>query len=153
MNLVRLYWYSKDNFRTNDNIQESQLKKDSNIEEKLFKVEDENKIDAERLLILVKRDFGLDNSKRDATSKEKIFQKLFYISYTCNELISSLCGQINYKEIKYTSIYNFYYTVSLSYNKAINGFLGISKEMAKREKDLKSFLGEEDEDDEAPPVK
>ena len=152
MNLVRLYWYSKDNFRTNDNIQESQLKKGSNIEEKLFKVEDENKINAERLLILVKRDFGLDNSKRDATSKEKIFQKLFYISYTCNELISTLCGQINYKEIKYTSIYNFYYTVSLSYNSAINGFLGIDKEIKKREKDLKVFLGEDDEDDEAPPV-
>ena len=101
---------------------------------------------------MVKRDFGLDNSKRDATSKEKIFQKLFYISYTCNELISSLCGQINYKEIKYTSIFNFYHIVSLSYNKAIKGFLDIDKEMKKKEKDLKKFLGEEDEDDEAPPV-
>ena len=117
--LIKLYWYSKDTFRTNDSIQEEQLKKGSTIEEKLFKMEDENKIDAKRLLVLVKRDFGLDNSKRDATSKEKIFQKLFYISYTCNELISTLCESVNYKEIKYTSIYNFYHTVSLSYNKAI----------------------------------
>ena len=152
INLVKLYWYSKENFRTNDNIQENILKQGNTIEEKLFTFKDENKIDSERLLLLVKRDFGLDNSKRDATSKEKIFQKLFYISYTCNELISSLCGQINYKEIKYTSIFNFYHIVSLSYNKAIKGFLDIDKEMKKKEKDLKKFLGEEDEDDEAPPV-
>ena len=151
-NLVKLYWYSKDNFRTNDNIEEKELKKGSKIEEKLFKVEDENKIDPERLLLLVKRDFGLDKSKRDATDKEKIFQKLFYISYTCNELISFLCANINQKEVKYTSIYNFYYTVSLSYNDAINGFLSISEDIKKKKKDLKNYLGEE-AGDEAPPVK
>ena len=149
--LIKLYWYSKDTFRTNDSIQEEQLKKDSTIEEKLFKMEDENKIDAKRLLVLVKRDFGLDNSKRDATSKEKIFQKLFYISYTCNELISTLCESVNYKEIKYTSIYNFYHTVSLSYNKAIKGFLGIKDEILKKEKDLKYYSGEDNND--APPAK
>ena len=149
--LIKLYWYSKDTFRTNDSIQEEQLKKGSTIEEKLFKMEDENKIDAKRLLVLVKRDFGLDNSKRDATSKEKIFQKLFYISYTCNELISTLCESVNYKEIKYTSIYNFYHTVSLSYNKAIKGFLGIKDEILKKEKDLKYYSGEDNND--APPAK
>ena len=149
--LIKLYWYSKDTFRTNDSIQEEQLKKDSTIEEKLFKMEDENKIDAKRLLVLVKRDFGLDNSKRDATSKEKIFQKLFYISYTCNELISTLCESVNYKEIKYTSIYNFYHTVSLSYIKAIKGFLGIKDEILKKEKDLKYYSGEDNND--APPAK
>ena len=149
--LIKLYWYSKDTFRTNDSIQEEQLKKDSTIEEKLFKMEDENKIDAKRLLVLVKRDFGLDNSKRDATSKEKIFQKLFYISYTCNELISTLCESVNYKEIKYTSIYNFYHTVSLSYNKAIKGFLEIKDEILKKEKDLKYYSGEDNND--APPAK
>ena len=151
-NLVKLYWYSKDNFRTNDNIIEKELQKGSNIEEKIFKIEDENKINAERLLILVKRDFGLDNSKRDANDKEKIFQKLFYISYTCNELISLLCGQVKNKEINYTSIYNFYYTVCLSYNKAINGFLNISEEILKRQKDLDNYLGV-GEDNEAPPIK
>ena len=121
------------------------MKKGSTIEEKLFKMEDENKIDAKRLLVLVKRDFGLDNSKRDATSKEKIFQKLFYISYTCNELISDLCGKINQKDFKYSSIYNFYYIVSLTYNKAIKGFLEIIKEMG---------LNDENEDDnnDAPPL-
>ena len=84
--------------------------------------------------------------------KEKIFQKLFYISYTCNELISFLCANINQKEVKYTSIYNFYYTVSLSYNDAINGFLSISEDIKKKKKDLKNYLGEE-AGDEAPPVK
>lgn len=147
--LIKLYWYSRDNFRTNDNIKEKQLKQGSNLDETLFKVEDE-KIDTERLLLLVKRDFGLDNSKRDATSKEKIFQKLFYISYTCNELISSLCEIIKFKEIKYTSIYNFYYTVSLNYNKAIKGFLGIKDQLKKKNGDLKD--DNEEDDNEAPPA-
>ena len=75
-NLVKLYWYSKDNFRTNDNIIEKELQKGSNIEEKIFKIEDENKINAERLLILVKRDFGLDNSKIQTKKK---FSKNYFI--------------------------------------------------------------------------
>ena len=144
--LIRLYWYSKDNFRTNDTIQEDQLKTGSNLEETLFNIEDE-KIDVERLLLLIKRDFGLDNSKRDATNKEKIYQKLFYISYTCNELISSLCETIKYKEIKYTSIFHFYYTVSMSYNKAIQGFLGIRDQMSNEGED-----DSDEENSEAPPV-
>ena len=131
INLVKLYWYSNDTFRTKDNIKEKELKKDNDLDEKLFKIEDENKIDTERLLILVKRDFGLDNSSRDATNKEKIYQKLFYISYICNELISDLCGKINQKDFKYSSIYNFYYIVSLSFNQAIKGFLEIIKEINK----------------------
>ena len=145
LNLVKLYWYSNDNFRTTDKIKEQELKENNNIEDKLFKIDNENKIEPERLLLLVKRDFGLDNSKRDATSKEKIFQKLFYISYTCNELISDLCGKINQKDFKYSSIYNFYYIVSLTYNKAIKGFLEIIKEMG---------LNDENEDDnnDAPPL-
>ena len=147
INLVKLYWYSNDNFRTNDDIKEKELKENNDLEEKLFKIDDENKIDTERLLILVKRDFGLDSSSRDATSKEKIFQKLFYISYTCNELISDLCGKINQKDFKYSSIYNFYYIVSLSYNKAIKGFLEIIDEIKKS-----NNLDDDNEDNDAPPL-
>ena len=150
INLVKLYWYSNDSFRTNDNIKEKELKKDNDLDEKLFKIEDENKIDTERLLILVKRDFGLDNSSRDATNKEKIYQKLFYISYICNELISDLCGKINQKDFKYSSIYNFYYIVSLSFNQAIKGFLEIIKEINKSN-NLDSDSNNEDID--APPLK
>ena len=147
INLVKLYWYSNDNFRTNDDIKEKELKENNDLEEKLFKIDDENNIDTERLLILVKRDFGLDSSSRDATSKEKIFQKLFYISYTCNELISDLCGKINQKDFKYSSIYNFYYIVSLSYNKAIKGFLEIIDEIKKS-----NNLDDDNDDDDAPPL-
>ena len=150
INLVKLYWYSKDTFRTNDNIQEDKLKEGNVIEQKLFNFQEEDKIVPERLLLLVKRDFGLDNSKRDATSKEKIFQKLFYISYTCNELISELCGKTGKKDIKYTSIYNLYYQVSLNYNNAIKGFLKIINEMQnKEEEEFKLYLGENNE---APPI-
>ena len=149
VNLVKLYWYSRDTFRTHDNIQESKLIQGNEIEQKLFNVQEEDKINPERLLLLVKRDFGLDNSKRDATSKEKIFQKLFYISYTCNELISELCGKKDKNDIKYTSIYNLYYNVSLNYNKAIKGFLNIIDEIQNKEKDLKYYSGENNE---APPI-
>ena len=149
INLVKLYWYSRDTFRTHDNIQESKLIQGNEIEQKLFNVHEEDKINPERLLLLVKRDFGLDNSKRDATSKEKIFQKLFYISYHCNELISELCGKKDKKDIKYTSIYNLYYNVSLNYNNAIKGFLNIIDEIKNKEKDLKYYSGENNE---APPI-
>ena len=116
--------------------------KSENLEDKIFTISEDNKIDPERIILLVKRDFGLDNSKRDATDKEKIFQKLFYIFYTCNELISILCGEINHKGFKYKSIYDFYYTVSLSYNNAINGFLKINKEIKDKEKELKNIIKE-----------
>ena len=105
--------------------------------------------------MLVKRDFGLDESKRDATNKEKIFQKLFYISYTCNELISDLCGEINHKGFKYKSIFNFYYAVSTAYNNAINGFINIKNEMRDHEKEIKKYIKEkskENQDEEAPEV-
>ena len=150
--LVRLYWYSKNNFRLDDKLETSKLKANSNIENKIFNFEGDNDITAERLLTLIKRDFGLDNSKRDATDKEKIFQKLFYISYICNELISSLCGNINQKGFKYTSIYNFYYTVSLTYNKAIKGFLSINEDMKNKMKLKKKKKTEVDDNEDAPPV-
>ena len=121
------------------------------MEEKLFNLQGDNSITTERLLILIKRDFGLDNSKRDATDQEKIIQKLFYISYTCNELISYLCGTINQKGFKYTSIYNFYYNVSLSYNKAIKGFIDIYEDMKTKIKGKKDTTKGED-NEEAPPV-
>ena len=94
----------------------------------------------------------MDNSKRDATDIEKIFQKLFYISYTCNELISNLCGTINKKGFKYTSIYNFYYNVSLSYNKAINGFLLIYEDMNNKLKLKKTKKSKGDDNGDAPPI-
>ena len=155
INLGKLFWNSEKNYKITDKIEESNLKNDSKLQEKIFDINDQNKIDSERLLLLVKRDFGLDNSKRDATDREKIFQKLFYISYTCNELISNLCGEINHKGFKYKSIYNFYYTVSLSYNNAINGFTKIKLKMKEDEKQLKKYLREknkENVDEEAPDV-
>ena len=150
--LVKLYWYSKINFRLDDRLEANKLKTNSNIENKIFNFQEDNDISAERLLILIKRDFGLDNSKRDATDKEKVFQKLFYISYTCNELISNLCGTINKKGFKYTSIYNFYYNVSLSYNKAINGFLLIYEDMNNKLKLKKTKKSKGDDNGDAPPI-
>ena len=159
INLGKLFWNSETNFKITEKIVEKNLKSEK-LEDKIFTINEENKIDPERIILLVKRDFGLDNSKRDATPKEKIFQKLFYISYACNELISILCGEINHKGFKYKSIYNFYYTVSLSYNNAIKGFTNINKEMKDKEKEFKKFMKDkkkkvkedENEDEDAPEV-
>ena len=50
-------------------------------------------------------------------------------------------------------LYNFYYTVSRSYNSAINGFLEISKEMAQKEKNIKDYIKfKKSNNSEAPPA-
>ena len=154
INLGRLFWNSEKYYKLSEKIEEYSLKTNSKLEEKIFTINEENSIDSEKILLLVKRDFGLDNSKRDASNKEKIFQRIFYISYTCNELISHLCGDINQKGFKYKSIYNFFYIVSLSYNNAINLFINIKNKMKDKEKELKKYLKEkkkvenyEDEED------
>ena len=139
-------------------IEKINSEEENKIVEKIFEKSELDKIDSERILLLVKRDFGLDDSKRVATKEEKIIQKLFYISYICNQLISFLCGEINKKGFKYKSIYNFYYIVSKSYNDAINGFIGIKTIMEKEKKELKEYIeskngnkNESDEEYEAAP--
>ena len=129
INLVKLYWFSKKNFKIEQDNSENILKNNNNFGDKIFNIEDENNIQPERIFQIIKRDFGLDNSKNDANNQEKTIVKLFYISYVCNELISTLCGKINKKGFKYRSIYNFYYTVSKSYNNAINGFTKIIEDL------------------------
>ena len=86
-------------------------------------------------------------------------KKLFYISYTCNELIAILCGEFFQKGFKFKSIYNFYYIVSLSYNSAIEGFAKILDEFKEKQKELKDYMKEkrknrnkENVDEEAPAV-
>ena len=80
----------------------------------------------------------------------KRFSKNYFTFLICNELISELCGKTGKKDIKYTSIYNLYYQVSLNYNNAIKGFLKIINEMQnKEEEEFKLYLGENNE---APPI-
>ena len=94
----------------------------------------------------------MDNSKRDATDDEKIFKKLLYISYTCNELISNLCGTINKKGFKYISFYNFYYNVTLSYNKTINDFSLIYEDIDNRLKLKNTNKSKGDDNEDSPPI-
>ena len=136
INLGKLFWNTKNNYLID--IDKIKVEENNKIEEKIFQIN--NEINSERIILLVKRDFGLDDSKRDATNEEKIIQKLFYISYTCNQLISFLCGEINKKGFKYKSIYNFYYIVSKSYNDAIDGFIKIQNNMEKEKKELKEYI-------------
>ena len=135
VNLGKLYWFSKKNFKIEQDNTENILKNNNdNLVDKIFNLEEENNaVKPERLFQIVKNDFGLDNSKIEATNKEKLIIKLFYISYVSNILISSLCGKINHKGFKFRSISNFYYTVSKSYNNAINGFNKIKEQIENKE--------------------
>ena len=152
-NLLNLYSDSRNNFRISEDLEQENLKSNKSINEIVLNKTKENIISPRRLYILIERDFGLDNSSRDATSDEKIILKLFYISYVSNELIGILCNKANQKSFQYTSIYNFYYTVSLSYNSAINGFMEISKEMKQKEKELKEYSKfKKSNNSEAPPA-
>ena len=134
-NLLKLYWFSKRNFMIEQDNSENILKNiDIHLHDKLFNFEEENNaVKPERLYLIVKKDFGLYNSKIDATNKEKLIVKLFYISYVSNVLISSLCSKIYHKEYKFRSIQNFYYTVAKSYNNAINGFLKIREQIENKD--------------------
>ena len=119
INIGKLFWNSELNFQISDNIEEYYLKNGKGLEENVFSFDDKNSINPAKIIQLVKKDFGIDASPIQATEREKIVLILFYISYTCNELISALCGKINEEGFKYKSIYNFYYIVSKLYNNAI----------------------------------
>ena len=127
-NLGKLFWNSRPNFHSENS---DEIKEIDRIGESIFSnIED---ISPKRLYQLIERDFGKDNSSRDATNSEKIIIKLFYISYTCNELISSILWKINQEGFSYKSICEFYYNISKSYNKAINVFCKIWEDMKNSE--------------------
>ena len=138
-NLLRLFWNSERNFQINEKIEQQLLKNENKVEQYIFSEDDKSPIKPEKILQLVKKDFELDDSEGDFNDKEKIILKLFYISYTCNELISMLCGKINEEGFKYKSIFNFYYIVSKIYNNSINGFLSIKKEIEKNKQNKKLY--------------
>ena len=154
---INLYWNSENNFKLIEKIAENSLRYDNKLEEKILKIDEGNKIDGKRLLLLVQKDFGIVNKDNESiieTYNEIIMKKLFYISYTCNELIGLLCGELFQKGFKFKSIYNFYYIVSSSYNSAIEGFINIKVEMKEKQRELMKYLkkkNKEDEDEEAPP--
>ena len=129
INLGKFFWNSRPNFHPKDEIEKETIEKIEKLGENVFSnIED---ISPERLYKLIERDFGKDDSKRDATKSEKIILKLFYISYTCNELISSIMYTINKEGFNYEAICQFYYKISKSYNDAIYGFNEINENINK----------------------
>ena len=127
-NLGKLFWNSRPNFHSENS---DKIEEIGRLGESIFSnIED---ISPKRLYQLIERDFGKDDSSRDATKSEKIIIKLFYISYTCNELISSILWKINQEGFNYKSICSFYYNISISYNNAINGFCKIWEDMENSE--------------------
>ena len=127
-NLGKLFWNSRPNFHSENR---DKIEEIDRLGESIFSnIED---ISPKRLYQLIERDFGKDDSSRDATKSEKIIIKLFYISYTCNELISSILWKINQEGFNYKSICSFYYNISISYNNAINGFCKIWEDMENSE--------------------
>ena len=65
VNFGKLYWFSKKNFKIEqDNIEHVLKKNDIQLEDKIFNLEEENNsVKPENLFKIVKNDFGLDNSK------------------------------------------------------------------------------------------
>ena len=127
INLGKLFWNSRPNFHPKNEKEKKTIEETENLGEFIFS--NINDISPERLYKLIERDFGKDDSKRDATKSEKIILKLFYISYTSNELISSIICKINKEGFSYKSICDFYYKISKSYNDAIYGFNGIKEDI------------------------
>jgi len=138
VNLGKLYWFSKNNFLIKLDVFDFISKnKDIKLLDKLFNLEEENNdFKPERLYQIVKKDFGLDNSKNDPTNKEKLIIKIFYILYVSNILLCLLCAKINLEEFTFCSTSNFFYTISKSYNNAINGFLKIKEQMENKDSEL-----------------
>ena len=134
--LGKLYWNIESNFLITDLIV---FDINTNLEKKIFTINYE--IDPKRIILSVCEDLKLSEIQSKATNHEKLMLSIFYISYTCDELISSLYNKnnLNGSSYKYKSINDFYYKVSLSYNSAINGFLDIKNEMNNKIKELKEF--------------
>ena len=146
--LGKLFWNSDLNYRLEENIESDWLIND-NIEDnekkfkdKLFTEEedDDELIESDELLNYIKKDFGLYKDEVNLSPKIIMKIKIFYISYICNELIDSICGQLNKKGFKYKSISDFYYNVSFLYNDAINGFNGIREDLRNEKENLENYI-------------
>ena len=143
--LGKMFWNSELNFKIKENIETDWLISENNEEnnskknkkqlsEEIFAEEDYGKIETEKLLKYIKKDFGLVKNAEELSLKQKMMVKLFYISYISNELINSIYGQINQKGFEYKSICDLYYNVSKSYNSAIDGIKKIEEKMKKDKK-------------------
>ena len=132
-NLGKLFWNSRPE-RPKDEDEKQKLEETEKLGDFVFANIDN--ISPLRVYQLIEKDFGKDDSKRDATNEEKIIIKLFYISYTCNELISSITWTINQKGYNINLLCDFYYKIFKSYNNAINGLLEIKKDIEKRKQEM-----------------
>ena len=133
VNLSKLFWNSRPNFHPKDEKEKKIIEDTEKLGDSIFS--NIEFISPYRIYQLIERDFGKDNSKRDATSNEKIIIKLFYISYTCNELISSIAWTLNQKGFDYATICDFYYKISKSYNDAIFGFKEIITDLENKKEE------------------
>lgn len=146
--LGKLFWNSDLNYRLEENIESDWLINDNiegnekELKDKLFTEEedDDELIESDELLNYIKKDFGLYKDEVNLSQKIIMKIKIFYISYICNELIDSICGQLNKKGFKYKSISDFYYNVSFLYNDAINGFNGIREDLRNEKENLENYI-------------
>ena len=133
INLSKLFWNSRPNFHPKNEKEKKTIEDTEKLGDSIFS--NIEFISPYRIYQLIERDFGKDNSKRDATSNEKIIIKLFYISYTCNELISSIAWTLNQEGFNYETICGFYYKISKSYNDAILGFKNIIEDLKNKKEE------------------
>ena len=135
--LSNLFWNSDLNFRIEETIEEDLLNRNNenvieaeeNEEKKFLSNNYINNNEVETIVDYIRSDLGLNNRIINLNYKQKMIIKIFYVSYICNEIINSICGNINQKGFKYKSICDFYYNVSISYNDAIIGFEKIKEDL------------------------
>lgn len=85
----------------------------------------------------VKKIFDLGNSNVNLPKKMKMKMKIFFISFISNKVIDQICGEVKEeKGFKYKSIYDFYYNILTTYNKAIIGLKKIKKKILKEKENL-----------------
>ena len=92
---------------------------------------DISSIKYDEVINYIKKSLGLFNAEVNLSKEQKMKIKIFMIAYVGYKLISENFDNIKRKGFEYKTICEFYYNVSKSYNKAIEGFNEIEKKFKK----------------------
>ena len=102
------------------------LRKKQSIKDNIFDI---SSIKYDTVIEYIRKCLGLYKGEVNLSTEQKMKIKIFIIAYVCYKLISENFENIKKKGFEYKTICEFYYNVSISYNKAIEGFNEIKKEL------------------------
>jgi len=133
------------NLNIDENNNETIKNKNNELKNKIFSSEEfflNNNITKNDVLNYVKYVFGYGNINRQQfTNKLKMIMKIFFISYISNGIIDKIIDLIEHKKSQfiYKSIFEFYYKVLTTFNKAINGCNEIRNEIVQEKKNSEEY--------------